>query len=320
MAYNQQITIYIESSNSYSIYFSYNQNTIFQDLFEFIIYNNPEKNICPCYKMQYYNNSNGTYYDLSLNENVYNYINNNSYKQYNLEKKSKRDIQHENHKNFFKLPKFHIYNILNNYMKNLESKINNFRDASKYDCLYQIPSFEYNDYFDEELEEQKEFIDFLNSIFYEKGLNNLIQKFNTRIENINSKIQEYQEEINKLKEDSKILIDQINGDIDTDKIKKLSSLGIKEDIKPRLNLLRLDPQTNQFIGNETAIKKDFTNFYDIIIDIKSMKSICNGWEIKKSKRIETNYEQFNKNEVIVVGVIGNSNKGKSFILSKNIKS
>ena len=316
MAYNQQITIYIESSNSYSIYFSYNQNTIFQDLFEFIIYNNPEKNICPCYKMQYYNNSNGTYYDLSLNENVYNYINNNSYKQYNLVKKSKRDIQHENHKNFFKLPKFHIYNILNKYMKNLESQINNFRDASKYDCLYQIPSFEYNDYFDQELEEQKEFIDFLNSIFYEKGLNNLIQKFNTRIENINSKIQEYQEEINKLKKDSKILIDQINGDIDTDKIKKLSSLGIKEDIKPRLNLLRLDPKTNQFIGNETAIKKDFTNFYDIIIDIKSMKSICNGWEIKKSKRIETNYEQFNKNEVIVVGVIGNSNKGKSFILSK----
>lgn len=88
MAYNQQITIYIERSNNYSIYFSYNQNTIFQDLFEFIIYNNPEKNICPCYKMQYYNNSNGTYYDLSLNENVYNYINNNSYKQYNLEKKA----------------------------------------------------------------------------------------------------------------------------------------------------------------------------------------------------------------------------------------
>ena len=290
--------------------------------------------------MQYYNNSNSRYYDLSLNENVYNYMNNNSYKQYNLvkksqldiqrenhikfspviisekRKKSSQDIQHENHKNFFKLPKFHIYNILNKYMKNLERQINNFRDASKYDCLYQIPSFEYNDYFDQELEEQKEFIDFLNSIFYEKGLNNLIQKFNTRIININSKIQEYQEEINKLKKDSKILIDQINGDIDMNKINQLSSLGIKEDIKPRLNLLRLDPKTNQFIGNETAIKKDFTNFYDIIIDIKSMKSICNGWEIKKSKRIETNYEQFNKNEVIVVGVIGNSNKGKSFILSK----
>ena len=204
MTYNQQITIYIQSSNNYSIYFSYNQNTTFQDLFEFIIYNNPEKNICPCYKMQYYNNSTGNYYDLSLNENVYNYINNNSYRQYNLV--IKKDIQHEKHKNFFKLSKFHINNILNKYMKNLERQINNFRDASKddyFDHLKEIPSFEYNDYFDEELEEQKEFIDFLNSLFYEKGLNNLIQKFNTRIGNINSKIQEYKEEINKLKKIAK---------------------------------------------------------------------------------------------------------------------
>ena len=128
--------------------------------------------------MQYYNNSNGTYYDLSLNENVYNYINNNSYKQYNLVKKSQREIQHENHKNFYKLSKFHINNILNKYMKNLERQINNLRDApkndyfylrleeqTKNDCLNEIPSFEYNDYFDEELEEQKEFIDFLNSTF-----------------------------------------------------------------------------------------------------------------------------------------------------------
>ena len=328
MTYYQQITIYIENNNSYSMYFAYNQNTTFKDLFEFIIYNYPEKNICPCYKMQYYHNSNGTYYDLTLNENVYNYINNNSYNRYNFEKiKNYSQAQHESHKGFFKMPKFHINNILNKYMKNLERQINNKMEeknfglynlgvASENDFLNEIPSLEYNDYFDEESEEQKEFIDFLNSIFYQKGLNNLIQKFNTRIDNIKSKIQKYKEEIDKLKKDSKILIEQINGDIDINRINKLSSMGIKENIKPRLNLLRLDPQTNQFIGNETAIKKDFTNFYDIIIDIKSMKSICNGWEIKKSKRIENNYEQFNKDEVIVIGVIGNSNKGKSFILSK----
>ncbi len=63
------------------------------------------------------------------------------------------------------MSKFHINNILNKYMKNLERQINNLRDAPKNDCLYQIPSFEYNDYFDQELEEQKEFIDFLNSTF-----------------------------------------------------------------------------------------------------------------------------------------------------------
>ena len=61
---------------------------------------------------------------------------------------------------------------------------------------------------------------------------------------------------------------------------------------------------------------NFTDFYDIIIDIKSIKDICKGWAIKLSEKASKDYQNFRKNKEIRIGVIGNANKGKSFLLSK----
>ena len=61
---------------------------------------------------------------------------------------------------------------------------------------------------------------------------------------------------------------------------------------------------------------NFMDFYDIIIDIKSIKDITKGWEVKMSERAKKEYEDFKNGKIIKIGVIGNSNKGKSFILSK----
>ena len=60
----------------------------------------------------------------------------------------------------------------------------------------------------------------------------------------------------------------------------------------------------------------FEEFYDIIVDIKSIKDICKGWDIKMSKKAEKEYEKLKNEKVIRIGVIGNANKGKSFLLSK----
>jgi len=57
-------------------------------------------------------------------------------------------------------------------------------------------------------------------------------------------------------------------------------------------------------------------FYDIIIHIKSIKDITKGWKVQLSPRIDQKYKEYTKDKVIKVGVIGNSNKGKSYILSK----
>ena len=65
-------------------------------------------------------------------------------------------------------------------------------------------------------------------------------------------------------------------------------------------------------------KKDYNpiNFYDIIIYIESINDITKGWKVELSKRMNEKYKEFAENKVVKIGVIGNSNKGKSFILSK----
>ena len=70
-------------------------------------------------------------------------------------------------------------------------------------------------------------------------------------------------------------------------------------------------------GNDQLNKElNFTEFYDIVINIKSIKDICKGWEIKMSENAKKNYQQFKEVKNLKIGVIGNANKGKSFLLSK----
>ena len=73
--------------------------------------------------------------------------------------------------------------------------------------------------------------------------------------------------------------------------------------------------------NERLNGKEFNNinFYDIIINIKSIKDITKGWEVKMSKKMKEKYEDFKTNRSIKIGVLGNSNVGKTFLLSKLCK-
>ena len=65
-------------------------------------------------------------------------------------------------------------------------------------------------------------------------------------------------------------------------------------------------------------KEEFSaeKFYDIIIDINSLKGIKKGWEIKWGNENAKNYESLINNKSLRIGVLGNQNKGKSFILQK----
>ena len=64
------------------------------------------------------------------------------------------------------------------------------------------------------------------------------------------------------------------------------------------------------------IEKKFIDFYNIIIHINSIKDLNKGWEIEINPKVKENYENIKKQKIIKIGVIGNSNKGKSFLLSK----
>ena len=74
--------------------------------------------------------------------------------------------------------------------------------------------------------------------------------------------------------------------------------------------------TIKFIDNKSFLNPIFENFYDVIIDIKSIKDINEGWEIKMNKSGEKRFNKYKNKESLIIGVIGNSNRGKSFLLSK----
>jgi len=124
-------------------------------------------------------------------------------------------------------------------------------------------------------------------------------------QNFKKKIQTLEAEIKKLKKDleketkkNKEIINQMQD--------HFKSTMIKADIS-------LIDQNEGLLINKDI---NFMKFYDVIIDIKSIQDITKGWEVKMSERAEKEYENFKKGKIIKIGVIGNSNKGKSFLLSK----
>ena len=100
-------------------------------------------------------------------------------------------------------------------------------------------------------------------------------------------------------------------------IQNLNSEIKKLKLESDSGVYKMDPTTNQFIGNKINNQKNYNfDFYDVVIGIKSIKDITKGWEVKMNERGKKNYEKFKKKDVIKIGVIGNANKGKSFLLSK----
>ena len=80
-----------------------------------------------------------------------------------------------------------------------------------------------------------------------------------------------------------------------------------KELQERINILEKKNETNNYLAE---------NFYDVIIDIRSIKGITKGWKIKMTEKGKRIYQEYKNKESLRIGVIGNSNKGKSFLLSK----
>ena len=123
------------------------------------------------------------------------------------------------------------------------------------------------------------------------------------------------DESEKLNKENALLAAGINGDLD--KIVKLKELGLKGDnLKEKENLFKINPENNEIVGNQKFEKPKFADFYDVIVHIDSIKEINKGWQIEMNQNGEQNYQKYKKEKIMKIGVIGNANKGKSFILSK----
>ena len=97
------------------------------------------------------------------------------------------------------------------------------------------------------------------------------------------------------------------------KVSKSLSTAIKIDESKDTIVENKEFEYNDKLKN---FNNNFEDFYDIIIDIKSIKDINKGWVIKSNERGRKQYFEKRDEPVLKIGVIGNADKGKSFILSK----
>ena len=72
--------------------------------------------------------------------------------------------------------------------------------------------------------------------------------------------------------------------------------------------------------NEEFIKKKHEEFYDIVINIKSISSLSKeeGWPIKINKNLKE-IKNIEHENMFKIGILGNGNVGKSFLLSRLFK-
>ena len=161
-------------------------------------------------------------------------------------------------------------------------------------------------------------VDIINALEEDfKKLNNMNNNinFSNNKKNIFNNRNQLQNENNDLQNkinDLKNTIEMQNNEIQ----KLKNDKQILNNINPRDDIIKINPLNNQLIGNKYVAKTNFEDFYDVIIDIKSVKDINKGWDIKMSPKGSKKYKEFKKEKILKIGVIGNSNKGKSFLLSK----
>jgi len=111
------------------------------------------------------------------------------------------------------------------------------------------------------------------------------------------------------------------------------NLKLNEDlIKERKEIMKLEKEKenikNQKIKqfenykkndyNEEYIGKKFEEFYDVVINIRSISSLLTpeGWPIKWNINRKEVLKNINEKNLFKIGVLGNGNMGKSFLLSR----
>lgn len=101
-----------------------------------------------------------------------------------------------------------------------------------------------------------------------------------------------------------------------DRLKKKLEKLEKENETWKKENEKLEKVTEAFKGTYHDYRFKLENFYDIIVDIDSLRHMIKGWKVKFTEIGKKNYDIMKDKEVLIVGVVGNRNRGKSFVLSK----
>ena len=147
---------------------------------------------------------------------------------------------------------------------------------------------------------------------YESKLDNLRQQIASKNNYINQQF----EKIKELEKNNALLIQGINGNLQI--IENLNNIGVKiKNVENNRENITINKEGGLEVKQkDNDHKPNFINFYDVIVHIDSIKDINKGWRVEMSNNAEKNYEIFKNQKALKIGVIGNANKGKSFMLSK----
>ena len=135
-----------------------------------------------------------------------------------------------------------------------------------------------------------------------------IELYENFMEKIKKLILKYEIIINEKEkkiEDLESIISEIINNIDKNRM--IYEKELESKINEMKNYIR-------FRQHKDNIK--FEDFYDLIININSIKEMNTGWDIKMNEKGKSRFEEYKKEDALIIGIIGNSNKGKSFLLSK----
>ena len=204
-------------------------------------------------------------------------------------------------------------------------------------CFYKEISITYNQ-LKSKIKQQEDIIN--NSNINNSKLNNELKKLEDLLNTPEKKIFEKYLEVKN--ENSKLLaklkyynnIDKINESNNTKNINyeinkdliivREENSELKKTIEKLENLPNKDFEDYKKIDyNPDYIGKQLEYFYDLIINIKSIRELSEknkGWEIKWNKDMKIIKEFIKDNKKLLnVGILGNGNMGKSFILSRIFK-
>ena len=291
-------TINISLNNQmFSIVCTINQNTTFQDLLEYFAYSYPSLKICQCYDFEIMLN-NFNFYSIEKESKLVEYSNYlNNLQLYN----NKGKCEHDDNHNFLLFSKKDIFNTLSQQILNnkKDKEINQLNEKIK---LLQETIKNNNG--------TNEILNNKNKEIFE--LKNKIEKLIKENNEMNNKVKDYKT----LQNENMILTQTINGN--TGMIMQLNKTGLinNEKFLPEQHIGINEKNGQVIIENSNIKQKPDEKFYDIIVHIDSIKDINKGWRVEMSPNAEKNYKNFKTQQVLRIGVIGNANKGKSFILSK----
>ena len=161
----------------------------------------------------------------------------------------------------------------------------------------------------------------------EKQLNEILSDIGKGVD-IKENYFKLKNENEKLKNESKIWdkyakndeLRKLNSQLNTDLFKaknKINQLEKNvEEIKNKKNTEFENYKKNDY--NEDYIGKQLEEFYDVIVNIKSIAALETeeGWPIKWNKQRKEEIEKMKVLELLKVGILGNGNVGKSFLLSR----